>query len=191
MFGDSARNEWMHAFRRFLAAFVFLVAGVCFAGESAVVIVYQPIITESEDTPMGVKILPVPFLWWNAHSGSPAFPYSAITAHHQLLTDASREEIMEDRNLLSAAGIRIAGSFEDGTVYVRFENYSRPLLVPDETTLDDVAEAALECIRRVAHDLKKRPKLIISGKGDEAKWKKWEGRFAKWDLEKPFQRPAR
>ena len=60
----------------------------------------------------------------------------------------------------------------------------------EEVTDDDIAEAALECVRRVAHDNKTRPKLIISGKtGDEAKWKKWQKHFEQHDLAKPFTRP--
>jgi hypothetical protein len=80
---------------------------------------------------------------------------------------------------------------EDGTVYVRFENLKRPRLAAEEVTDDDIAEAALECVRRVAHDTKSHPQLVISGKpGDEAKWKRWQKHFEQHDLAKPFIRPS-
>jgi hypothetical protein len=175
--------------RRFLAFPALLLCAVCYAGESAVVIVYQPIITESEADPKGFTILPIPFWWHNAHGGH-RYPYFAITHPNQLSTDAPRSELVDDRNLLSSAGILIAGAMEDGTVYVRFENLRRPRLANEDVTDDDIAEAAFECIRRVAHDTKSRPKLVVSGKtGEEAKWKKWQKHFEQHDPAKPFIRP--
>ena len=173
----------------FLVLLALRLCGVCYAGESAVVIVYQPIITDSEAHPKGFTILPIPFWWHNTHGGPP-YPYFAITQPNQILTDAPRSVLVDDRNLLSSAGVLIAGAMEDGTVYVRFENLRHPRLAAEEVTEDDIAEAALECVRRVAHDTKTRPKLIISGKaGDEAKWKKWQKHFEQHDLVKPFARP--
>lgn len=171
----------------FLALLALLLCGSLSASESAVVIVYQPIITGSEAHPKGFVILPIPF-WW--HQTEARNPYFAITYPNQILTDAPRSERVDDRNLLSSTGIIIAGELEDGTVYVRFENLRRPLLANEEVTDDDIAEAALECVRRVAHDNKTRPKLIITGKtGDEAKWKKWQKHFEQHALAKPFTRP--
>lgn len=173
--------------RNFLALLALLFCGSSSASESAVVIVYQPIITESEAHPKGFTILPIPF-WWHHTEGRHS--YFAITYPNQLLTDAPRNVRVDDRNLLSSAAVTIAGAMEDGTVYVRFENLQRPSLVDEEVTDDDIAEAALECVRRVAHDNKTRPKIIISGKtGDEAKWKKWQKHFEQHDLAKPFTRP--
>ncbi len=106
----------------------------------------------------------------------------------KILTDAPRSVLSDDSNLLSSAGVRIFGS--EAEVYVRFEELSHPRLAKDEVTDDDIAEAALECIRHLAHDTKKRPKLIITGKkGDEAKWLKWQKHFEQHDLTKPFSRP--
>jgi hypothetical protein len=177
----------------FLAiASVLLTCSPSRAGVSAVFIVYQPIITASEavatETPKGFKILPVPFLCYH-FQGPP--PYYAITQLNQILTDAPRSVLSDDSNLLSSAGVRIAGAFEDETVYVRFEDLHHPRLVGEDVTDDDIAEAALECVRRLAQDTKKSPKLIITGKkGDEAKWQKWQKHFEQHDLAKPFSRPS-
>jgi hypothetical protein len=114
----------------------------------------------------------------------------AITQPNQLLTDAPPSEVKDDRNLLSSAGVLIGSTEEDGPIYVRFENIKRPLLASEEITDDDIAEAALECVRRVAHERKAQPKIIISGKnGEEAKWKKWQKHFGQHNLAKPFTRP--
>lgn len=131
--------------------------------------------------------MPIPFLW---HHTEGRHAYFAITYPYQILTDAPRNVLVDDRNLLSSSGVIIAGAMEDGTVYVRFENLRRPLLANEEVTDDDIAEAALECVRRVAQDNKTRPKLIVTGKtGDEAKWKKWQKHFEQHELAKPFTRP--
>ena len=178
---------------RFLTVVALLLGYTpCRAGVSAVFIVYQPIITASEavttETPKGFMILPVPFLCYH-FQGPP--PYYAITQPNQILTDAPRSVLSDDSNLLSSAGVRIAGAFDDATVYVRFEDLRHPRLASEDVTDDDIAEAALECVRRLAQDAKKRPKLIITGKqGDEAKWQKWQKHFEQHDLAKPFNRPS-
>ena len=186
----------MKAIRTFLltrlAPVVALLLGCapCRAGVSAVYIVYQPIITASEseptETPKGFLILPVPYQCYH-YQGH--VPYDAITEPNRILTDAPRSVLSDDSNLLSSAGVRIYGY--EVEVYVRLEELSHPRLAKDEVTDDDIAEAALECIRRLAHDTKKRPKLIITGKkGDEAKWLKWQKHFEQHDLAKPFSRPS-
>ena len=173
--------------RSFLALLALLLCGSSYAGEAGVIIVYQPIITGSEAHPKGFTILPIPFWWFQAGF---RHPYFAITHPNQLLTDAPRSELVDDRNLLSSAGVRIGGAMDDGTVYVRFEGLRRPDPANEELTDDDIAEAALECVRRVAHDNKERPKVVISGKTeDEAKWKKWQKHFEQHNLAKPFTRP--
>jgi hypothetical protein len=176
----------------FSVGVVLLSCTLCRAGVSAIFIVYQPIITASEavttETPKGFMILPVPFLCYH-FQGPP--PYYAITQPNQILTDSPRSILSDDSNLLSSAGIHIAGAFDDQTVYVRFEDFRHPRLASDEITDDDIAEAALECVRRLAQDTKKRPKLIITGKqGDEAKWLKWQKHFEQYDLTKSFSRPS-
>ena len=174
--------------RNFSVILALLLGGICYAGEAGVIIVYQPIITEREAHPKGFTILPIPFWWFQAGL---SHPYFAITYPNQLLTDAPRSELLDDRNLLSSAGVLIGGAMEDGTVYVRFEGLRHPDLVNEEVTDDDIAEAALECVRRVAHDNKERPKIVISGKtGDEAKWKKWQKHFEQHNPAKPFH-PAK
>jgi hypothetical protein len=165
---------------------MLLATTVSSAGVSAVVIVYQPIITASEavivESPKGFSVMPIPFSCYHFQGNS---PYYAITQPNQILTDAPRSVLSHDSNLLSSAGVVIAGAFDDGTVYIRFGNLSHPSPVND----DDIAEAALECVRRLAYDSKKRPKLIITGKkGDEDKWQKWQKHFEQHDLDKPFNR---
>lgn len=85
----------------------------------------------------------------------------------------------------------IDGALDDGTIYVQFENLTRPRRAHEDVTEDDTAEAAMECVRRVAQDSKKRPKVIISGKkGDEAKWQEWQTQFEQHDLSKPSSDPG-
>jgi hypothetical protein len=173
--------------RNFSILLALLPGGVCYASESAVIIIYQPIITESEAHPKGFTILPIPFWWFQTAASDPFF---AITQPNRLLSDAPPSEVVDDRNLLSSAGVLIGSAEENGPVYVRFENIKRPDLANEEVTDDDIAEAALECVRRLAHDRKARPKIIISGKpGDEAKWKRWQKHFEQHNLAKPFTRP--
>lgn len=96
----------------------------------------------------------------------------------------------DDRNLLSSAGVLIGSTEQDGPIYVRSENIKRQDLANEDVTDEDIAEAALECVCRVANDRKARPKIVISGKsGDEAKWKKGQKHFEQHDLGKPFNRP--
>jgi hypothetical protein len=161
-----------------------------FSGVSAVVITYQPIITGGEATviesPKGFTIMAVPFLSYHFH-GKPA--YNAISLPYELLTDAPRSVRAGDANLVSAAGVRISAPLDDKTVYVRFEDLRRPTGL--DIGLDDVAEATLECIRRVAHEANDRPKLKISGRSsEEEKWQLWEKTFSEHDLAKPFKRPG-
>lgn len=175
---------------RFLAALASLCfAVVCQAGVSAVVIIHQPIITASEavtiETPKGFSIMPIPFVCFH-YQGRP--PFDAITQPNPLLTDAPRSILSDDSNLLSRAGVAVASSIEDDIVYVRFENVRPP--TDSNITADDIAEATIECIRRMAQGAKSRPILKISGKpGDEAKWLRWQEHFQKHDLAKPFNRP--
>ena len=188
-----ARHEMNILKLRFFAVVAVLLSYTpCRAGVSTVTIVYQPILTTSEavsvETPKGFVVLPVPFLCYHFQRRP---PYYAITQPNQILTDAPRSVLPDDSNLLSSAGVLIAGAFDDETVYVRFENLRHPRLASEDVTDDDIAEAALECVRRLAQDTKKRPKLIITGKqGDEAKWQKWQKHFEQHDLAKPFTRPS-
>lgn len=72
--------------RNFVALVTLLLGGVCYASESAGVIVYQPIITESEAHPKGFTILPIPFFGGTRRRQVTLF--FAITKPNQLLTDA-------------------------------------------------------------------------------------------------------
>ena len=59
--------------RNLVVVIILLLGGVCNGSESAVVIIYQPIITESEAHPKGFKILPIPFWWYHTAATDPFF----------------------------------------------------------------------------------------------------------------------
>jgi hypothetical protein len=162
---------------------------VCHAGVSAVVIIFQPIMTGGEATviesPKGFTIMPIPFECFHYH-GKP--PFSAIAQPNPILTSAPRSVQSNDFNLISAAGITIDSSIDDDVVYLHLESFQPP--GGFEILEDDVAEAALECIRRTAQNAPKRPILRIRGKDpDKRKWLRWEEHFNKHDFTTPFKRP--
>lgn len=174
----------------FLAIVSMLAASVIsHAGTSAVVIIYQPIITEGDSvairTPKGFAVMPIPFECFHFH-GRP--PFYAISQPNPLLTDAPRSRLPSDANLLSLAGVTIGSSIDDDIVRVHFENLKPP--TGYDITPEDIAEATLECIRRMAQGAPKRPTVRITGKeGDEAKWRRWQDHFQKHDFAKPYNRP--
>jgi hypothetical protein len=168
---------------------MLLPCPLCHAGASAVLIIYQPIMTGSEatviETPKGFAIMPIPYECYYYH-GKP--PFYAIAQPNPILTDAPRSVSIGDSNLVSSAGITIGSSIDDDIVSVHFESLRLP--AGFEITEDDIAEATLECIRRMAQDAPKRPTVRISSKpGEEAKWKRWEECFNKDELTKTFKRP--
>jgi hypothetical protein len=167
----------------------FALSGVCRGGVSAVLLIYQPIITSGEatviETPKGFSILAIPFECFHYH-GRP--PFYAIAQPNPILTDAPRSALPRDSNLVSSAGITIGSSIDDDIVHVHFESLHTSAAL--NVTVDDIAEATLECIRRTAEGTTAHPKVKITGKkGDEAKWKRWQDSFEKHDLTKPFIRP--
>lgn len=181
---------------KFLKLSVFAIAAallaslVCSAGVSAIVIIYQPIITAGEavtiDTPKGFAVMPIPFECFHFH-GRP--PFYAIAQPNPLLTDAPRSRLPGDSNLVSLAGVTIGSSIDDDIVHVHFESLKPP--AGHDATPDDIAEATLECIRRMAEHAPKRPMLKITGKKDEeTKWLRWQDHFQKHDLTKPYLRPS-
>ena len=164
-------------------------------------VIYQPIIVEGDvevpEAPDWFIILPVPFLKWSYHG---AVPYDAITMPRATLTDAKRSIWMKDSNLLSRTGIRIHCSqgleeepSQQNQVFLFVDDFHSAQFFGEKMTVEKVAEAALECIRRTAIERgpKVRPKLTIRGKkGDEEKWRKWEEAFNKHDFSKPFRIPS-
>ena len=179
-----------------LKLYVFAIAATllaslgCHAGVSAIVIIYQPIITAGEavtiETTKGFAVMPIPFECFHYH-GRP--PFYAIAQPNPLLTDAPRSRLPGDSNLLSLAGVTIGSSIDDDIVHIHFESLKPP--AGYDLTPDDIAEATLECIRRMAQDAPKRPILKITGKkDDEAKWLRWQEHFQKHDLTKPYNRPS-
>ena len=164
------------------------LSSVCRGGVSAIVLIYQPIMTNGEatviETPKGFSVLAIPFECFHYH-GRP--PFYAIAQPYAILTDAP-PSMRGDSNLVSSAGVTIESSIDDDIVYVRFESLHTPAAI--DVAEDDIAEATLECIRRTAEGTTDRPKVKISGKkGDEAKWQRWQESFEKHDFTKPFTRP--
>lgn len=175
--------------RTFLLLAALLGCGVCYGGVSAIVIIYQPIMTAGEATvieaPKGFAVMPIPFECFHYHGRA---PFYAITQPNPLLTDAPRSVLPTDSNLLSRAGVTVGSSIDDDIVHIHFESLKPPLGY--DISGDDIAEATVECIRRMAQKGPKRPTLRITGKqGDEAKWKRWQEHFQKHDLAKPYSRP--
>ena len=173
-----------------ILAIAWLLTGtLAYAGVSATVIIYQPIIIGGEatviETPKGFAIMPVPFECYHYH-GRP--PFDAVAQPNPILTDAPRSVLPRDSNLASLAGVTIGWLLDEDNIYVHFENLRAP--GGFEIAEEDVAEATLECIRRMAAEASKRPTVQISGRrGEQAKWKRWQDQFNKHDLAKQFKRP--
>lgn len=141
----------------------------------------------------GFIILAVPYL---SGFSVPEKPYDAITQPHTMLSMRKNQGAW-DSNLVSRTGIKIQSActfdgnkLKDEVVTVDFSKF-KP--TDDKPSLEVIAEATLECIRRTATDEHQnwpRPVLKIIGKpADEAMWKIWEEVFNKQDFSKPFERP--
>ena len=104
------------------------------------------------------RIVDVPFIDWH-HQGHPAF--QAIAQTNQLLTNAPRSIPPIESNLLAMYGITIGG-FDPNSqeLWLRLDSAKAP--TGWQTTVEDAAFAAMECIRIVADRYKSRPKLRIS-----------------------------
>ncbi|MES2922788.1 MAG: hypothetical protein V4819_14635 [Verrucomicrobiota bacterium] len=186
-----------------LVSIVSILVAIAFHGFShastpATCLVYQPIDMRSEGTVIhlpeqGFIILPVPYL--SAFS-VPEKPYDAITRPHSMLA-MPLQHGDPDSNLVSRAGITIQSAcmfegdkLKEEVVSVDFSRFESKDYEP---SLDVIAEATLECIRRTATDEHQkwlRPVLKIIGKPtDEARWKRWEDAFNQQDFSKPFRQP--
>ena len=160
------------------------------AGESQTQLLAQPILahggSDSWGAPdAGFKIVDVPFIDWH-HQGHPAF--QAIAQTNQLLTNAPRSIPPIESNLLAMYGITIGGfDANSRELWLRLDAAKAP--AGWQTTVEDAAFAAMECIRIVADRYKSRPKLRISAPAtDQAKWTTIAERFNKHDLARPFPR---
>lgn len=138
-------------------------------------------------------ILPIPYL---SRFSMPEKPYDAITRPHQMLS--MRENQSEwDSNLVSRTGIKIHSycAFEGSTLKEEIVtvDFSKFEATDYDPSLEVIAEATLECIRRTATDEHQnwpRPVLKIIGKPtDEAMWKVWVETFNKQDFSEPFKIP--
>jgi len=175
-----------------------IIAGTCLASTDATCLVYQPIDMRSEGTVIklpddGFIILAVPYL---SGFSTPEKPYGAITRPHTMLSMRQNQGAW-DSNLVSRTGIKIqsdctfdGSKLKEEVVTVDFSKFKSSDYEP---SLEVIAEATLECIRRTAtddHQNWPRPVLKIIGKPtDEAMWKLWAEAFNKQDFSKPFKRP--
>jgi len=175
-----------------------IIAGTCLASTDCTCLIYQPIDMRSEGTVIklaedGYIILPIPYL---SGFSVPEKPYGAITRPHTMLS-MRRNQGAWDSNLVSRTGIKIhsdctyAGAeLKEEVVTVDFSAFKA---TDHDPSLEVIAEATLECIRRTATDEHQnwpRPVLKIIGKPkDEEKWKPWIDAFNKQDFFKPFKRP--
>lgn len=158
----------------------------CFAGFSDLQLTAQPISQigdgdDSEDRPFGkgFEIIKIP-VYVPSFEGRPN--YHEITSS---LTDLP--EGKEHCNILIRYKLLIEDNSDDNVVTLRLNSAHIPANCGYD--MDELAFAALECIRTVAVLYHDSPKVkIIPPKGEEEKWSKIENRFKTHDLKKPFTR---
>jgi hypothetical protein len=172
-----------------LPLLISLVIGLpLFAGESQMQLLSQPILAHGGSESWGApdvefKIVDVPFIDWH-HQGQPAF--QAIAQTNQVLTNAPRSIHPIESNLLALYGITIGG-FDPVSqeLWLRLDSAKAP--TGWQTSVEDAAFAAIECIRIVAERYKRHPKLRISSPvNDQAKWTEIAERFNAHDMTRPF-----
>ncbi len=168
-----------------------VLCAVCYGTASAIVLIYQPILTAGEATAIktlqGFAVLPVPFECF-PYQGHP--PYADIARPNSLLTSAPVTGRAGESNLAAMAGIKIQIPYEENTVILHLEDLTAFEAFELTASSDDLIEATIECVRRMASEGKEHPVLHISGKpGEEAKWARWEKAFLHQDMAKPFTRP--
>ena len=159
-----------------------------FAGESQTQLLAQPILAHGGSESWGApdvefKIVDVPFIDWH-HQGQPAF--QAIAQTNQVLTNAPRSIPPIESNMLAMYGITIGGIDPNSQeLWLRLD--SAKAASGWQTSVEDAAFAAIECIRIVADRYKRRPKLRISAPAsDQPKWTAIAERFNKHDMARPF-----
>lgn len=159
-----------------------------FGGESQPQLLAQPILAHGGSESWGApdvefKIVDVPFIDWN-HQGHPAF--EAIAQPNQVLTNAPRRISPIESNLLAVYGITI-GSFAPYSQELSLRLDSAQATAGWQTSVEDAAFAAIECIRIVAERYQRRPKLrIAAAANDQPKWTAVAERFNKHDMTRPF-----
>lgn len=175
--------------RSILSLLISLAIGTSLSGgESQTQLLSQPILahggSESWGTPdVEFKIVDIPFINWH-HQGLPAF--QAIAQTNQLLTNAPRSVPPIESNLLAMYGITI-GSIDSNSheLWLRLDSAEAP--TGWQTSVEDAAFAAIECIRIVAERYKTPTKLLISAPAnDQAKWTAIAESFNKHDKTRPF-----
>jgi len=158
------------------------------AGESQMQLLSQPILanggSESWGSPdIEFKVVDVPYIDWH-HQGHPAF--EGIAQTNQVLTNAPRSIPPIESNLIAFYGITI-GRFDPNTKELWLRLDSAKAVGGWQTTVDQAAFAAIECIRVVSERYKVRPILRISApRADIDKWKGVADKFNAHDLSVPF-----
>lgn len=174
---------------RILVSLLFLACGsFLIGGESQTQLLAQPILAHGGSESWGApdiefKIVDVPYVDWQ-NQGHPAF--QGISQANQLLTNAPRDIPRIESNLLAKYGIAI-GRFDPNTkelsLYLDTAKTAKGL----QTSVEDAAFAAIECIRIVAVRYKQRPNLrIVAPAGEQPRWTLVAERFNKHDLALPF-----
>lgn len=161
---------------------------VCFAGFSDLQLTAQPICQigdgdDSEDRPFGrgFEIIKIP-VYVSSFHGRPV--YNRITCS---MIDLPAKT--EHCNILIRHKIVVDDNFDDNVVNLRLNSAHIP--ANSGYDMDELAFAALECIRTVAVLYHDSPIVkIIPPKGEEEKWSKIENRFKSHDLKKPFTQDA-
>jgi len=159
-----------------------------FAGESQMQLLSQPILANGGSESWGApdiefKIVDVPYIDWH-HQGHPAF--EGIAQTNQVLSNAPRSIPPIESNLLAFYGITV-GRFDPNTKELWLRLDSAKAVDGWQTTVDQAAFAAIECIRVVSDRYKIRPILRISApRADIDKWKGVADRFNAHDLPMPF-----
>ena len=126
----------------------------------------------------------------------PEKPYGAIASPYVMMSERKKEGDT-DLNVISTAGITIGSNctyegdkIKEEVVTVDFSKFQATY---NHLSLEVIAEATLECIRRTAtdeHQQWRRPVLkIIAKPTDEAMLKPCVDAFNKQDFSKPFKRP--
>ena len=166
-------------------------AASTWATSSAIVVIYQPILTVGEATVIktekGFALLAVPFECFPYHDHP---PYAAIALPNALLSTAPESGRAGESNLAAMAGIRMETPFEENLIILHLEELKPVEAFELTASTDDLVEGTIECARRMAMAGKEHPKLRINGKaGEEGKWARWEKAFLNQDMGKPFKRP--
>jgi len=168
----------------------FLTLGTAFAGESALIEVYQPL----DGAESGLKIVPVSCFVWNIASGQP-YSILSISAENHPPT-VSAEHPVPNLNIASCCKIGFSGgdaNEHDKSIVLEATQIpsGKELSKVCVYEKEKVVRATLECLRRsVTGNLAKFP-VTLHCKEEDRKWlepivKEYNGA----DHSKPFFNPG-